>query len=489
MFIMAMMLIIGDGIVSQRGEITGYNGELAVWGATWILTLFVIVNITWFEHIQRLYDQKISIKNNPSSKITDQKLPPIFLGSTQEKLSQDENEQTVQSSKSSSCCCRKCCTLKCTIKGIGWSSIAFISVFGFLLAMNVAWSANDVLNYGPLGQRVTIRMNTQMNLSSVVSVISRSTINMHILCKGPSNSGSTFIFEAGSGAFSASFFALQDQLVAVGRRSCIYDRPGYGWSDVLPVLTNSYQSIFCLHELLKEIAEPTPYIMIGHSFGGQLIQLYAALFPSQVSGLILLDSIPDLIYPLSLTGNPMNTNLTFDDIKPYVTSAKSIIDLYRVGTPFGINRWLQTASADYQPSNLSGYYNAGYGKTLNCHAQYFDFIGTPHIIQILDNLSAQKYLNGFGWPTLRNNSTPVLGIITNSTAGGPGPLCASSIDNSCTVEARIGRAYYDGMQLQTNTLSNNATFITCDAPCYHSFVWTNKVNWIVETILAKFNGV
>jgi hypothetical protein len=85
MFIMAMMLIIGDGIVSQRGEITGYNGELAVWGATWILTLFVIVNITWFEHIQRLYDQKISIKNNLSSKITDQKLRPIFLRSTQEK--------------------------------------------------------------------------------------------------------------------------------------------------------------------------------------------------------------------------------------------------------------------------------------------------------------------------------------------------------------------------------------------------------------------
>ena len=499
MMIMALMIIVGDAIVSQAGEITGTNGVLAIWGGTWLITLFVMINILWFDRIRRLCNGKISSEDisNPLS-LTNEKLPPISSVSKKEDLSENEKVETMmssnnhivnESSNKSSCCCRRGCSLKCTMKGIGWSSIGFLSLFGFLLALQSVWSANDVLQYGPLGQRVRIQMDPQMNLSNVASVTSKSTINMHILCKGPSGSGSTFIMEAGAGSFSASFFALQDRLATGGRRSCIYDRAGYGWSDVLPVPTNSYQSTFRLHELLKQTLETGPYIMIGHSVGGQLIQLYASLFPNQISGLTMLDSVPDFIYPLSLTGKPMNSNVTFADIQSYVTLNKPTIDLFRVATPFGIPRWAQRAPGDYQPTDRVGYYNAGYGKPLNWHAQYFDYTGTPDMIQILDGLSSQKYLNGFGWPTLRNSSTPVLGVITNTTAGGPSPLCSSSIDGSCTPAARVGRAYYDGMQLQTTTLSNNSTFIVCDAPCSHGFISTNKVDWLSQIILTKFAGV
>ena len=498
MTILALMIIVGDAIVSEAGEITGTNGVLAIWGGTWLITLFVMINIVWFEKIRRLCNVKIASEDVSHPSLTDEKLPPIPSVSQKEDLSRNEAEQVktvsghhmiTEQRVKSSCCCRRCCSLKCTIKGIGWSSIGFLSFFGFLLALQAVWSANDVLQYGPLGQRVRIRMDPQMTLSSIASVKSKSTINMHILCKGPSNSGSTFIMVAGGGSFSASYFALQDRLATGGRRSCIYDRAGYGWSDVLPVPTNNYQSMFQLHELLKQIGEPAPYIMVGHSVGGQLIQLYAALFPDQISGLAMLDSVPDFIYPLSLTGKPMNSNVTFAELQPYVLMTKAIIDLYRVATPFGIPRWVQRASGDYQPSDRAGYYNAGYGKPLNWHAQYFDYTGTPHMIQILDNLSSQKYLNGFGWPTLRNSTTPVLGIITNTTAGGPGPLCSSSVESSCSPAARVSRAYYDGMQLQTTTLSTNSTFIVCDAPCSHSFVYTNKVDWLAQTILTKFAGV
>ena len=482
MFILALMIIVGDAITSQRGEITGHNGVLAIWGGTWLLTLFVIINALWLEQIQRFCRQKVSTneQNLPDQTKTEEKLPPIVPPSVpteNQSLATKEN------------CCRRCCSLSCTIKAIGWSSIGFLSIFGFLLALQAVWSANDVLNYGPLGSRIPIRMSKTMNLSTVAQVIQSGTINMHILCKGPSNMGSTFILEAGGGAFSASFFALQDRLATGGRRSCAYDRAGYGWSDVLPVPTDSYQSRFHLNQLLKNSGETGPFIFVGHSVGGQLIQLYAALFPTQVSGLIMLDSVPDFIYPLSLSGKPMNANVTFSEIKPYVTATKAIIDLYRVGTAFSVHRWLQRASADYQPSNLAGYSNAGYGKSLNWHAQYFDYIATPHTIEILDGLSSQKYLNGFGWPILSNINTPVLSIITNSTAGGPGPLCSSSTDSSCSTTSRVGRAYYDGMQRQATTISNNNTFLVCDAPCSHGFISTTKVDWLSETILSKFAGV
>ena len=482
MLIMALMIIIGDAIVARYGEITGHNGVLAIWGSTWILMLLIMLNIVWFEYLQHLWEKKVGDEKDLHLSADGEKLPPII------NASNNVATDTVPPRNSSNCC-RRCCSLGCTIRGIGWSSIGFLSFFAFLLALQSVWSANDVGTYGPLGQRVTVRMDKSMNLSSLASVTSSSTINLHMLCKGPYNRGSTFLFEAGGGSFSASFFALQDRLTSAGRRSCLYDRAGYGWSDVLPVPTNSYQSMFHLHQLLQTAREAGPFILIGHSVGGQLIQLYATLFPSEVSGLILLDSVPDFIYPLSLTGKPLDAIVTFADIQPYLTSTKSIIDLYRVATAFGIHRWLQQAGGDYQPTSLANYYNAGYGKPLNWHAQYVDYTGTPSMIEILDLLSSQKYLNGFGWPTLRNSTTPVLGIITNTTAGGPSPLCSSTTDPTCTSASRTGRAYYDAMKLQVTTISTNSTFLVCDAPCSHGFVSTDKVDWIAQMIMNRFSSV
>ncbi len=50
---------------------------------------------------------------------------------------------------------------------------------------------------------------------------------------GPkSSANSTIIIEGGAGAPSASYLGLQEELATVhGRRTCVYDRQGYGWSD------------------------------------------------------------------------------------------------------------------------------------------------------------------------------------------------------------------------------------------------------------------
>jgi pimeloyl-ACP methyl ester carboxylesterase len=44
-----------------------------------------------------------------------------------------------------------------------------------------------------------------------------------------------------------------------------------------------------LYSLLAAAGEASPYILVGHSAGGQLIQQYAALHPAQVVGLALID--------------------------------------------------------------------------------------------------------------------------------------------------------------------------------------------------------
>jgi pimeloyl-ACP methyl ester carboxylesterase len=45
-----------------------------------------------------------------------------------------------------------------------------------------------------------------------------------------------------------------------------------------------------LHTLLSTAQVPGPYVLVGHSFGGFLVRLYAARYPQEVAGLVLVDS-------------------------------------------------------------------------------------------------------------------------------------------------------------------------------------------------------
>ena len=45
-----------------------------------------------------------------------------------------------------------------------------------------------------------------------------------------------------------------------------------------------------LHTLLKNAGIPGPYILVGHSFGGMNVRLYANMYPNEVAGIVLVDS-------------------------------------------------------------------------------------------------------------------------------------------------------------------------------------------------------
>jgi pimeloyl-ACP methyl ester carboxylesterase len=44
-----------------------------------------------------------------------------------------------------------------------------------------------------------------------------------------------------------------------------------------------------LHRLLAELHLPPPYVLVGHSWGGPLIRMFAALFPQDVAGMVYVD--------------------------------------------------------------------------------------------------------------------------------------------------------------------------------------------------------
>ena len=50
--------------------------------------------------------------------------------------------------------------------------------------------------------------------------------------------------------------------------------------------------------MLREAEIPGPYILVGHSFGGLVVRRYAADYPSDVVGVILVDAMrPDGVAP------------------------------------------------------------------------------------------------------------------------------------------------------------------------------------------------
>jgi pimeloyl-ACP methyl ester carboxylesterase len=58
-----------------------------------------------------------------------------------------------------------------------------------------------------------------------------------------------------------------------------------------------------LHTLLDRAHVPGPYVLAGHSFGGLYILTFAANYPGQVAGMVLLDSTA----PTSAPGPPPKT--------------------------------------------------------------------------------------------------------------------------------------------------------------------------------------
>ena len=85
-------------------------------------------------------------------------------------------------------------------------------------------------------------------------------------------------------------------------RVCAYDRPGTARlddtrTDSTPVRqpTTAQQGVADLHALLITAREPSPYVLVGHSWGGLIARLFASTYPDEVSGLVLVDPASEFL--------------------------------------------------------------------------------------------------------------------------------------------------------------------------------------------------
>lgn len=110
---------------------------------------------------------------------------------------------------------------------------------------------------------------------------------MNINCTGEGDP--TVILEAGAFSFSTEWYWVHRQLETTNR-VCSYDRAGNGWSEAVAGDRDGLTLVHELHALLAEAGVPGPYVLVGHSLGAVLSVIYAAEYPDEVLGTVLVDS-------------------------------------------------------------------------------------------------------------------------------------------------------------------------------------------------------
>lgn len=119
------------------------------------------------------------------------------------------------------------------------------------------------------------------------NLVDVGTHSLHLNCTG---SGSpTVVLQAGGGEMSSAFGWVAPA-VAEETRVCVYDRAGHGWSESAGTAQDGAEIAADLHSLLEAGQVPAPYVLAGHSFGGLYTLTFAALYPDEASGMVLVDT-------------------------------------------------------------------------------------------------------------------------------------------------------------------------------------------------------
>jgi pimeloyl-ACP methyl ester carboxylesterase len=96
------------------------------------------------------------------------------------------------------------------------------------------------------------------------------------------------VFVSGMGEDLSTWHGVQPQ-VARFSSTLSYDRTGLGKSEPSSAGKSLERMTTELHSLLAAAKVPPPYVLVGHSLGGAIVQLFAFTYPDEIAGLVLVD--------------------------------------------------------------------------------------------------------------------------------------------------------------------------------------------------------
>jgi pimeloyl-ACP methyl ester carboxylesterase len=113
--------------------------------------------------------------------------------------------------------------------------------------------------------------------------------SLYLECAGKGSP--TVVMDAGLGNTHETWQSVAPAVRKL-TRTCTYDRANLGKSDSASKPRTSAEVVADLHRLLEAAGIRPPYLLVGHSFGGLDVRLFAAQHPTEVSGIVLVDPTP-----------------------------------------------------------------------------------------------------------------------------------------------------------------------------------------------------
>jgi pimeloyl-ACP methyl ester carboxylesterase len=158
-----------------------------------------------------------------------------------------------------------------------WTKRIFIGLTGSVLGLLLA---------GVVYQFVATKID-EYRYPAPGEMVDVGGYSLHLNCTGEGTP--TVVMDSGLGGTVLDWELVQPE-VANFARVCTYDRAGMGWSDPGAQPRTSQQIVKELHTLLGNAGVQGPYVLVGHSFGGTNVQVYASQYPDEVAGMVLVDS-------------------------------------------------------------------------------------------------------------------------------------------------------------------------------------------------------
>ncbi|NES19272.1 MAG: alpha/beta hydrolase [Symploca sp. SIO3E6] len=229
---------------------------------------------------------------------------------------------------------------------------------------------------------------------------------LHLYSKGEGNP--TVVIEHSLGGIDG-YFLIEE--IAKITRVCIYDRAGYGWSQMSPKPRCSSEIVKELDTLLYRAGIEPPYLLVGNSFGSYNVRLYAHHFPEKVFGIVLTDGLHEeamLKMPLRLKALTLFFSSGFA-----MSILGSILGLVRLLGTVGIFEVIKRELAQFPPETRRmvkrSFYRPQHWLTMwreiwNLEASGRQVIQADNLGDIpLVSIKARTFLN----PTIGNLYIPI----------------------------------------------------------------------------------
>ena len=153
----------------------------------------------------------------------------------------------------------------------------------------------------------------QTEATEVLVSVGEHRLNFRVI----EGSRPTVLLEAGGGFDSRQWNALAPRLAeATGATVVSYDRAGFGNSDLPDTPVDLREEVEWLWGGLGQLELDRDLILVGHSFGGWMIRLFASEHPDAVRGMVFVDAFTnefvDLLGVEYLDDRPGIGKLPFD---------------------------------------------------------------------------------------------------------------------------------------------------------------------------------